>query len=227
MKPGLIIRIATIAACIVAFVFLLVWSPDRAVAVGTLLVAALAIWGEWLRSLIAGPKLVVDVTTPQGQRGLSAPGASAPYHYVAAVRNKRPWALAKAVRVLCTDVHTKTNTGHWKREGFVSPRQLEWAHGDDPKRDIVGEELFFLGRVPPDESVFSLTHYAFEPTYECTEITDFAKGKDLRLSLIVAADNYAPKSPYLLEICWERERPSKDHPPVLVRPCAEKPRGPE
>jgi hypothetical protein len=37
------------------------------IAVGTLAVAALAIWGEWFREKLAGPKLELTLHDPEGE----------------------------------------------------------------------------------------------------------------------------------------------------------------
>jgi hypothetical protein len=78
---------------------------DSAIAVGTVTVAILAIWGELVRAWLAPPKLEIEahnnlrgdpnvLTTQYGQRV-----GSAMYYHLKVV-NKRPWLPIKNCRVL-------------------------------------------------------------------------------------------------------------------------------
>lgn len=68
------------------------------IAVGTVGVCILAIWGNRIRSCIAGPKLEFRLHNPRGDLTWRRNGTSAIYHHLK-IENKRDWSPARHVRI--------------------------------------------------------------------------------------------------------------------------------
>ena len=69
----------------------------------TLIVAILAIWGNSIRSFLAGPKLKICLHDPEGELNFLQDGTPARYYHLK-VTNKRRGAQAKNVRVILTKI---------------------------------------------------------------------------------------------------------------------------
>lgn len=94
-------------------------------AIGTLLVAALAIWGDWIRFNFAGPKLHLSLHDPGGEPSGFTDGKTS-RHYHLKVRNQRKWVPAKNVRVVLTKVIKYGANGSLLPESLSGPIQLTW-----------------------------------------------------------------------------------------------------
>jgi hypothetical protein len=73
------------------------------IALGTVVVAILAIWGERIRALIAGPNLEFKLHNPRGNLTERQNGRRTLYYHIK-IENKRRWALARRVRVLLVGI---------------------------------------------------------------------------------------------------------------------------
>ena len=173
---------------------------QSAVAVGTILVAVSAIWGERLRSWFAGPKLDVKLKDPRGYVIRLANGDRAIYYHIQ-VENRRRWAPAKRVRVLCTGVSKRGAGGRFVQQPWIIPLQLTWAFPQfhELLPNIPAEDVCDLGFVNEKRSAFDLSTYVRPNDFSGS----ISAHEAMRVTLIPSADNFTPKSPYVLEVSWD------------------------
>ena len=69
------------------------------VAVGTLLLAVIAIWGDWIRHRLLGPNLTINLLDTEGTLNHITDGTPGRY-YKLKVSNSRKWSPAINVRVI-------------------------------------------------------------------------------------------------------------------------------
>ncbi|MDP2895452.1 MAG: hypothetical protein Q8Q12_02690 [bacterium] len=194
---------------LVVFSLFLIFFPTRMVAFGTVLVAVVAIWGEWIRSAVAGPKMQI---TLKDAKGWAARGS--PYRrYTLMVYNKRHWASAKNVRVLCEKMFRRSSDGCFEELPLYDPIQLRWTRSSVRKMtsprlnpDISSMDMCALGAM--SIGGFALDAYCGDVHFPHSDPSrgHSLAGETVRIELIVVADNFRSKAPYVLEIAWDGER---------------------
>ncbi len=177
------------------------------VAVGTILVAILAIWGDWFRyHLGLRPNLALVLHDPEGEyinilesvNGLVMQ-TTPTYYYHLRVTNKNRWAQATNVRIVITDQLMPASDGKLVRQPLGGPLQLSWRHGElHPIYSTVGpDDICDLGFVKKGQN-FRLTplitpnnfHAALEPNQK------------MRLMLKALADNNESPT-FIVDISWD------------------------
>jgi hypothetical protein len=115
------------------------------VAIGTLAVAVVAIWGDWMRHLFGiGPRLRLILHDPEGElittgwRG----GKPATYRYYhLRVSNSHKWAQATNVRIVLTSLAKSSRAGQMAEQPLSGPLQLEWRFSQfHPQFSVVGPD---------------------------------------------------------------------------------------
>jgi hypothetical protein len=108
-------------------------------AVGTLLLGALAIWGDWIRSVLAPPKLKLVGHTLKGERTeLRVQGAAHPtggipvMYYHLKVVNLRPRITVQNCQVLLKGISRRGPDNIFRPEPMAVPFQFIWARETDP-----------------------------------------------------------------------------------------------
>jgi hypothetical protein len=178
-------------------------------ALGTVAVAVLAIWGEGIRSAIAGPRLALSVR----ERGFRTPKGSgedkwtAIYYHVE-VNNKRSWSPAKAVRVMVIGIAKKRPDGSYMAEPLIAPMQLTWAYPE-------AHELFptiakrtetcDLGYLDQRDVWFILSTYIKPSTFPGR----LGRNESMQVILVASAHN-GESEPLTVEITWDGTWPETD-----------------
>lgn len=168
-----------------------------AVGVGTLLVAAIAIWGNLIRSWWSGPKLKIRLHNPMGEPTTLTDGTPVRYYHLR-VTNGRKWSPAHNVRVLLAKVFQPAADGSWVDRSFSGPLQLTWQfpqfHVQFPS--IGPDDVSDLGCIQRGRR-FSLTPYVIPNNFN-----GFVEAnQSIRVEVVAVADNGQSK-PNLIEIAW-------------------------
>lgn len=167
-------------------------------AAGTVAVAILAIWGEWVREKLAGPKLQLTLHDPEGEPLTISDGTPARFYHVKVI-NKRRWSPAKNVRVLLVKLNKPAADGSFPAAALSGPLQLTWQHPQfHPVFPTIGpDDVCDLGNLQQGRG-FVLAPYVTPNNFQ-----GFLRspGK-LRAELIAVADN-AESAPLLVEIAWD------------------------
>jgi hypothetical protein len=173
-------------------------------AMGTVIVAILAIWGDKVRARIAGPKLVLQLRDTQGNLTYSE-GEKGTIRYLAyyhvMVVNKRKWSPAKNVRILVTRIEKRLPDGSFHPEPLPIPLQLTWAHPQFHELfpTISDTDTCDLGYLAEDERRFKLSLYVVPNSF-----SGYVRpNESLRVSISAVAHNFVSKTPLVLEISWD------------------------
>jgi hypothetical protein len=167
-------------------------------AVGTVAVAVLAIWGDWVRDRFAGPKLVLSLRNSRGDVNTRNDGKSTIYYHLD-VTNARAWSPAKEVRVLVTAIAKRRPDDSYFPEPIVAPLQLTWA--------FPTFHVLFPTIGPPDTcdfgfllegGKFSLSTYVTPNNFSGY----VAKGEAIRVQVMASAHNGQSK-PITIEVSWD------------------------
>ena len=179
-------------------------NPTWISAIGSILVAILAIWGDYFRSLLAGPKLTIDIYNPKGDFNIAGVNIIGEgkyrYYYHLKIKNVRQWSPAKRVRILCTSIARKQGD-KFTPESLVIPVQLTWAFPslNEATPIISTEKICDIGYVGEKEQHFVLTPYIVPNNFRGI----VSKGETIRIGLVAEADNYVSKKPYYIDIYWD------------------------
>lgn len=170
------------------------------VAIGTVAVAILAIWGEKVRSIFAGPKLEIELYDSRGSLTSRGNQKKTIYYYIRLI-NKRTWNPARRVRILVTELAKKRPDGTYFPERLIVPVQITWSfpqfHEYIPT--IATEDICDLGFLDEDAEKFALSLYVVPNNFQGY----VSAGESMIVYLKASGDNFESKSPLVLEISWD------------------------
>ncbi len=181
---------------------------DGLVAVGTLAVAVVAIWGEKVRSWLAPPKLLIVLHTPRGDpTRLTLSGAVNPgggqrvMYYHLKVINARPWLTAENCRVLLKGLSRRGPDGKFHPIPMAVPLQFVWAPAEatPPQVTITKEQILDFGRLIEGDSKFVPILYSYANNFQGFVERDEA----VRYWLDIDASNFASPHPQVFEVTWD------------------------
>src|SRR3989338_2692342 len=169
-------------------------------AIGTGAVAILAVWGEKMRNMVAGPRLEFELYNARGDLNTRQGGGSTIYYHVK-IKNRRTWAPAKRVRILCTAIQKKAPDGSFEQKPLIIPVQLTWPFPTfhELLPNVANEKICDLGFLDEGSKKFSLPLYVTPNNFQGF----ISANEAMRVGLIASADNFTSKSPYVIEISWD------------------------
>jgi hypothetical protein len=179
---------------------------DAAIAIGTVSVAILAIWGERVRAVLSPPKLELEahnkfrgdpniIRTPTGQqvgRGM--------YFHLKVV-NKRPWLPVKNCRVLLMGISNRGPDNIFHPSRLVVPSQLVWAPASfaPVMTTVTKEQIVDLGNIQEGDDSFCPALYSTPNNF-----LGFVKaGEAVRYELAIEADNFVSTKNKVIEVAWD------------------------
>ena len=171
------------------------------VAIGTLAVAVLAIWGDWFRDKLVSPKLELRLRDSRGNP-TELNGRSAIYYHLI-VQNRRRWALANGVQVMINGIWRRAADETFKPESLAAELPLTWAFPQfnpiNPK--IRDKKICDLGYLAEGDNEFKPSLYFYPNNFR-----GFVKARDsVRLSLEIQAENFTSQKRFVVEISWDGE----------------------
>jgi hypothetical protein len=172
---------------------------DGAVAVGTLAVAVLAIWGEWIRSKCAPVKLTLRLHTPAGDP-TTANGFRLMYYHLRIV-NERRWLPAANCRVLLKGLSRRGPDGQFHPVPMAVPLQFVWAPAEitPPVISVVNERILDFGWVSEDSHRFVPTLYSYANNFQGY----VGANESVRYHLEIEATNFTTESYQVFETSWD------------------------
>jgi hypothetical protein len=181
---------------------------NAAVAVGTLLIAVAAIWGDWLRSRIAPAKLVIESHNLQGDPTMLQPrgpnsgqaGIRVMYFHLK-VANKRPYLTVKNCRVLLKGMSRRGPDGRFHPAPMSVPSQFVWAPAEitPPVLTLIKEQILDFGCVTETEDKFIPILYSYPNNFQGFVRKDEA----VRYHLEVEATNFISPRYQVFEVAWD------------------------
>jgi len=176
-------------------------------AIGTLLVAILAIFGEQIRAICFGPRLIIAINNPQGELVSESPSNIQGIFYHLKIDNIGK-TIARNVRIFCIQISKKNANGTYENKNLTAPEQFAWRfsniygmikHIPPQQNNFNLATICDLGSVYKGSKKFNLTVYSKTESYPGF----LEPNESIRLSIVVAADNYIAKESYDLEITWD------------------------
>lgn len=183
---------------------------DILVAVGTLAVAVMAIWGEKVRSWLAPPKLVIQPHTPRGsptrltnQGTIDPSGGQRVMYYHLKVVNLRPWLTVHNCRVLLKGISRRGPDGRFLAVPMPVPLQFIWANeGDTSQRvTVTKENVLDFGWLIEGAERFNPLLYLYSNDFQGY----VEMGQAVRYHLEIDASNFVSPRPQVFEVAWDGE----------------------
>lgn len=167
---------------------------------GALLVVILAIWGDWVRSVLAAPGLRVALRNREGLMTFDKDGVPVRYYHLV-VSNSRRWAPARNVIAYMTQMDRSEPDGRWQPAFQTGPVPLPWQFDQHhPGLPLIGYEricdLGFIAKGKPFELARRFQPYSLDPKLGAKQ--------QLRAHVIAVADN-GQSEPAVVEIAWDGE----------------------
>jgi len=169
------------------------------VAIGTIVVAILAIWGDWFRDRFASPQLAIRLRETRGN--LTSMGGRKVMYYHLIVENKRQWALAKGVQIMLDGIWRRAADGSFKPETLAASLPLTWAYPQfNPVNPSIRDRMICdLGYIIEGESHFKPSLYIYPNNFK-----GFVGANEaVRLILKIQAENFTSKRPHVIEVHWD------------------------
>jgi hypothetical protein len=173
---------------------------DAAVAVGTIAVAVLAIWGDWVRSILAPSKLRIVLHTPSGDPTTNHLGNRLMYYHLKVI-NDRPWLKAENCRVELKALSRRGPDQVFHRVRLAVPSQYVWAPAElTPSLiTLAKERVLDFGFVMENGAQFRPTLYSFPNNFQGY----VAANEAVRFHLSIEANNYSSPKEHIFEVAWD------------------------
>lgn len=172
------------------------------IALGTIVVAILAIWGNLFRSILIPPKLKIVGQNLRGEltQLVGSNFNSRVVYYHLKVVNGRTWSTAKNCKVLLTEVHLRSPNGQFQRVSLNAFPSFRWTPAEltGLTLDISHEQIFDFGRVIENAN-------RFEPTLSIypNNFNGFVTANSVvRYTLKIVAEGYESKKTQVFEVAW-------------------------
>lgn len=181
---------------------------DLGVAIGTIAVTILAIWGDRIKAKLGvGPRLVLSLIDPEGESiDISSPSSSTSLpsrYYHLRVSNVRRWSTATNVRVVITGIAKPAADGRFVRQELIGPLQLMWRFSmvHPALYSTLGpDDICDLGFLKQGGDKFKLTPYVYPNNFP----GDLGPSQKMQIEVQAIADN-AESKPICIEISWDGE----------------------
>ena len=170
-------------------------------AIGTIAVAVMAIWGDWVRSKLTRPNVAIEGRSLRGDVAKFPNGARAIFYHLQ-VRNRRGWSPARNCRVLLTTLHRRGPDGQFRREPMPVPFQFIWSPKEfsGTLQTVTDHTVLDFGLVVEGSDRFTPSLYVIPynfPGY-------VKRGEAVRYTLQAVGDNFASEL-VTYEVAWDGE----------------------
>lgn len=172
------------------------------IAIGTITVAVLAIWGQWIRSKLAPPKLSIQ---PHNLRGIVTRFTDGPrvIYYHLKVINHRSWVSAKNCRILLRSIYRQGPNRQFQPVPLPVPPQFVWSPAPvtPPLITLTRGEIIDFGRLTENATRFEPVLYWYPNNFQ-----GYVEQNDVvRYCLEIVADGYTSKRYHVFEVAWNGE----------------------
>jgi hypothetical protein len=172
---------------------------DGLVALGTLLVAATAIWGDWFRAKFVPTKLTLTGPIPAGgARTTYSTGAKAMFVQFKVINESQ--LSARNCRVMLVGMSRRDPSGNFQPEPMIYPCPFTWSPMEamPPIMTIVREQQLDLGYVNENGPAFVPRFYYQPFNFRGTILPNEA----VRYEIQIEAENFTSPR-YVVEVAWD------------------------
>jgi hypothetical protein len=166
------------------------------VAFGTLLLGAIAIWGDFIRHRLLGPRLKIKLLDQNGTLTNIASGSPGRYYKID-VSNRRRWSPAINVRVILKNILKPAADGTLTPQVLSGPIQLTWIWLLPQYPTIGPNEICTFGKLIKGEN-FYLSTYIVPNNF----VGHLKPSEKMLIEVQAVADN-AESEPLFVEISWD------------------------
>src|SRR5438128_2628140 len=174
-----------------------------AIAFGTIAVAIMAIWGDWIRSVLAPPKLTIRLPLPvEDPTTFSTPsGSRQVMFYHLNVINQRPWLPARNCRVMLMGLTKRGPNGLFQPVTIPVPFQFVWAPAEStpPTITLLRQQFIDLEYIEDGGSAFIPRLYIIPNNFQGFVGTNDA----VRFHLQIEAENFASPQYHTVAVAWD------------------------
>jgi hypothetical protein len=172
------------------------------IAIGTITVSILAVWGGFFKALLTPPKLKIVMQNIRGEltllRGNGFERNVLYYHLK--VINNRTWSTAKNCKVLLTEVHLRLPNQQFQINSLNAFHSFVWtpAEINGFSIDISHEQTFDFGRIIEGSDKFEPLLISYPNNFNGYIFADNV----VRYTLKIVAEGYMAKKPQIFEVAW-------------------------
>jgi hypothetical protein len=95
-------------------------------AIGTIAVAIIAIWGDWIKIILTPPKLKIVPLNTRGELTNFSNGTRVIFYHFKVV-NSRPWTIAKNCKVLLKAISKELLSGQFQNQPLNTNPSFIWT----------------------------------------------------------------------------------------------------
>jgi len=176
---------------------------DGAIAVGTIAVAVLAIWGDKWRAWLVPPKVELQLHTPHGTPSTLTSGESALFYHLKAVNTSH--LTVEKCRVLLTGISKRVGDGSYPPTEFPVPFPFSWSGLEPAPEDatVTTIRVVDFGSVTDGSGIYWPRLRGGPNKFDGY----VRKGESVRYTLTIDASNYRHPKAQVFEVNWSGEHP--------------------
>lgn len=168
-------------------------------AMGTIAVAGIAIWGDWLKAKLTPPILQIVPLNTRGELTKFDNGTRVIFYHFKVV-NSRPWINAKNCRVLLKGLYKELPSGQFQNLPLSSNPSFVWTPAEITPQaiNLVKEHAFDFGFLAEGSTDFKPVLTIVPNNFQ-----GFVRsGQKVRFSLQPSADNFLSEKYQVFEVAW-------------------------
>ncbi len=169
-------------------------------AIGTIAVAIIAIWGDWVKAKLIPPLLKINLLNTRGELTKYSGSGTPVIFYHLKVINSRPWSIAKNCRVLLKEIRIELPNGQFKSLALNSNPSFKWTPAESTPQaiNLVKEHAFDFGSLAQGSTTFNPEINIIPNNFQGY----LSAGQKVRYSLQPTADNYLSENYQVFEVAW-------------------------
>ena len=172
------------------------------IALGTISLALVALWGDWFMDKLGGPKLKIEPHDFFGNLAKFGDGTTGIYYHIKVINlSKRKWIPAKNVSILVKEIYIKGENGIFKEKRIIVPYHLTWSPKEfSPTfQTFKNEKICAICFIKEGANKVDLSLYWYPFNYEGL----IGPQETARIKLEIEAENCVSENPYLVELSWD------------------------
>ena len=169
-------------------------------AIGTIAIACLAIWGNWVKFRLTPPKLRIEPHNLRGTLTRFTNGPRVIYYHLKAT-NSRPWSVARNCRVILRAIYRRLPNGEFQNVPLPVLPSFVWAPAEvtPPVIDLSHEQTLDFGRIVEGGNHFEPILYFFPNNFEGFVTPHNA----IRYALEIVAEGFKSERFQVFEVAWD------------------------
>jgi hypothetical protein len=168
-------------------------------AIGTIAVAVIAIWGDWIKTKLTPPRLKIIALNTRGELTKFSNGTRVIFYHLKVI-NSRPWTIANNCKVLLKAVSKELPSGQFQNQPLNTNPSFIWTPAE-----ITPQAIYLAKEQAFDFGFLQENGQEFRPVLNIipNNFQGFVKANQkIRFSLQPYADNYISEKYQVFEVAW-------------------------